>query len=409
MAKTATSGFVPEAAARALAAPPGAAPAEAPPPSLTDIERAGRLAEENEGLAGEVLHIYEQINCIFGFTQQIGLVTDPRAIESKLLDQLSDALQTPEVFLRIDGGEWRPRGGVSADAQQLVTMPSPELESAIERCMRERHVLVCALRGRQVLLGPISRLNQRLDVIAALRGASDPAFNAGDMSFIESMLAFAGQILSNAELHEQISRMSIQVTRALVAAIDKKDRYTSGHSERVGMFTRLTAERLEIPRDDLTVFEWAGLLHDVGKIGVPEEILRKPGKLTDAEFAAIKKHPEMGYEILKPIASLEPVLNGVLYHHENEDGSGYPTGLAGQDIPLVARIVHVVDVFDALSSSRSYRSAFTIDQACDILRKESGTKLNPAVVTAFLAALDAFRTREPERFAALYQTEVEPA
>jgi len=210
------------------------------------------------------------------------------------------------------------------------------------------------------------------------------------------------QLLNNAELHSRLRRMSVETTRALVAAIDKKDHYTCGHSERVGLLARLTGEQLGLPEPELQTLEWAGLLHDVGKIGVPEEVLTKPGRLNDEEWAWIRKHPTMGYEILKPIASFTGVLDAVLYHHENPDGSGYPHGLVGEQIPLFARIVHVVDVFDALSSDRSYRPAFTLEQTVDILTKEAGSKLDRQCVQAFLAALDALRTNDPERFAQLF-------
>lgn len=144
------------------------------------------------------------------------------------------------------------------------------------------------------------------------------------------------------------------------------------------------------------MLEWAGLLHDVGKIGIPEEILNKPGKLTDEEFAIIRKHPRMGYDILKPIASFEGVLSAVLHHHENIDGSGYPDGQTGDETPVAAKIIHVVDVFDALTSARSYRAAFSVEKACAILRSEAGTKMDAQIVAAFCRALEKARLAGPE-------------
>jgi putative two-component system response regulator len=184
-----------------------------------------------------------------------------------------------------------------------------------------------------------------------------------------------------------------------VAAIDKKDRYTSGHSERVGYLAKLIGRQMGIPANELQVLEMSGLLHDVGKIGVPEGILRKPGKLTKEEYDIIKSHPRMGHEILTPIASFGGVLDGVLYHHENPDGSGYPDGLGNDEIPLFARIIHVVDVFDALTSTRSYRVAFSPEQAYEILREEAGTKLDAEVVAVFLEMVSALQATSPDELA----------
>jgi HD-GYP domain-containing protein (c-di-GMP phosphodiesterase class II) len=226
---------------------------------------------------------------------------------------------------------------------------------------------------------------------------------------MDSVLAFGGQIISNSELHERLRRMSIEVTRALIAAIDKKDHYTSNHSERGGFLTRLTAQELGVPLEEQQYMEWAGLLHDVGKIGIPEEILCKPGKLTEAEFAIIREHPRMGYEILQPIRSFKHVLDGVLYHHEYPDGSGYPEGLKGEEIPLVARIIHVVDTFDALTSTRAYRKAFTVDRALEMIRAEMGRRIDGPVAEAFFRALDRFRREQPAQFAQLFPERVEQA
>jgi HD-GYP domain-containing protein (c-di-GMP phosphodiesterase class II) len=155
--------------------------------------------------------------------------------------------------------------------------------------------------------------------------------------------------------------------------------------------------------------EWAALLHDVGKIGIPEEILCKPGKLTAEEFEVIKQHPRMGFEILRPIGSLGVILDGVLYHHEYPDGSGYPEGLVGSEIPLVARIIHVADTFDALTSTRSYREAFSLEQAFEIIRQEGGRRTDPTVSDAFFRAFEAYRRDELEdfarRFHGLYERE----
>jgi HD-GYP domain-containing protein (c-di-GMP phosphodiesterase class II) len=353
------------------------------------FEQVAQLLDENEGLADEVLRGYEQLNLLFDFTQQIASLTDVHAIEKVLVVRLGKLLAARSVLVVAPNGDTR-RYEVSRGElipQRGASVLDERLARQVEVLRRSRTVSVHSAETARVLLGPLVRLDDQTDMVLAIRPPEAAEFTSGDMLMIESILAFGGQIITNAEIHERLRRMSLESTRALVAAIDKKDHYTSGHSERVGHLARLTGQRLGVPRDELQILEMSGLLHDVGKIGVPEEILCKPGQLTTEEFAVIQKHPVMGYEILKPIASFTAVLDGVLYHHENADGSGYPKGLAGAAIPLFARIIHVADVFDALTSNRSYRAAFSLEQAQQIIAEEAGTKLDPEVAAVFLELL----------------------
>jgi HD-GYP domain-containing protein (c-di-GMP phosphodiesterase class II) len=367
------------------------------------------LLDENEGLAEEVLRSYEQLNLLFDFTQQIASLTDVAAIEETLVARLGKLLAAESVVVFAPDGDLRcydvsPAASVSPGDPAVL---DERLRAEIGALRPARAVSVHTTATAQVLLGPLVRLDDQVDLVLTLRRPAAGEFTSGDMLMLESILAFGGQIISNAESHERLRRMSLESTRALVAAIDKKDHYTSGHSERVGRLARLTGQRLGVAAHQLQVLEMSGLLHDVGKIGVPEEILCKPGALTEPELRVIRKHPVMGYEILKPIASFGTVLDGVLYHHENADGSGYPEGLSGETIPLFARIIHAVDVFDAVTSTRSYRAAFDFEAACQILRDESGTKLDPAVVRVLLELLPTYRAEHLEAPPAVLSSEEE--
>jgi HD-GYP domain-containing protein (c-di-GMP phosphodiesterase class II) len=368
------------------------------------VQRIGQLFAENAGFANEVLQNYEQLNLIFDLTQQISRVTDLRDTEALLLRRVAHLLAAETVCIVGTDGECRaypePKGTDAAPA--IPGGVHVAAVGAIDLVRRTRHVHVAWAGPRQIIAGPLLRLDDKVDVVVAARTAGAPTFSSGDMMLIESVLAFGGQIISNTELHERMRRMSLEVTRALVAAIDKKDHYTSGHSERGGFLTRLTAQELGVPLAEQQTMEWAGLLHDVGKIGIPEEILCKPGKLTPEEFDVVKQHPRMGAEILQPIASLRVVLDGVLYHHEVPNGTGYPEGLAGDEIPLVARIIHVVDTFDALTSTRSYRKAFSVPAALEIIRADQGTRIDTEVATAFMRAFHRYRRENPDDYAARF-------
>lgn len=368
------------------------------------VERVDWLSEENVGLADEVLRTYEQLNLIFDFTQQITHITDVVEIEHIVLGRLGSLLGAERVYLLSDSGRrlcCNVEAGVVAHEGADGALDG-QLADQIEHVRRARQVCVASGDEGQFILGPLLRLDEQVDVVLATRPPDKAEFTSGDMLLVESVLTFGGQIITNSELHEMLRRMSVEVTRALVSAIDQKDHYTSGHSERVGFLAHLTGRRMGLPLSELKVLEWAGLLHDVGKIGIPEDILNKPGRLTEAEFDRIKRHSVMGHEILKPIASLEHVLAGVRHHHEAPDGSGYPDGLKSDEIPLVARIIHTADVFDALSSARSYRGAYSIEAACDIIRKDAGTKIDAEVAQVFLEAIAAFRAARPDEFAAMF-------
>lgn len=194
------------------------------------------------------------------------------------------------------------------------------------------------------------------------------------------------------------NRTTMETVAALARAIDARDKYTSGHSTRVAWLARRFGVALRLSPARLQWLEWAGLLHDVGKLGVPERILHKPGELTPDEFTVVRRHPRLGYEMLKPVTSLRPILDAVLHHHENHDGSGYPLGLVGTSTPLLARIVHIVDIFDALTSSRSYRAAHDVDAALRIMSEQAGTVTDPRLTRVFVRVVRREMRRDEAAF-----------
>jgi len=171
---------------------------------------------------------------------------------------------------------------------------------------------------------------------------------------------------------------------AICEALDEKDKYTIGHSRRVTSYSLLIGTELGLNESQLQKLKLAGLLHDIGKIGTPEYILNKPGKLTDEEFMTIKKHPERGANIIKSLKQLGEVVDWVKYHHERYDGRGYPYKLAGDDIPVPAAILAVADTYDAMTSDRSYRRGLPHEVAFAEIKKCSGSQFNPYIAEAFM-------------------------
>lgn len=171
--------------------------------------------------------------------------------------------------------------------------------------------------------------------------------------------------------------LAMQTIISISHAVDAKDSYTSEHSERVARYAKMIAAELGWSDEKIERLYIAGLIHDIGKIGIPDAILNKPGKLTDEEFAQIKKHPEIGHKILKGYDALEGVTDSVLYHHERYDGNGYPTGLKGESIPVFARIIAVADAYDAMSSNRVYRKALNDNFILEQLEAGKGKQFDP--------------------------------
>ena len=174
---------------------------------------------------------------------------------------------------------------------------------------------------------------------------------------------------------------------ALCQAVETKDFYTRGHSDRVSRGSVMIAREIGMRGERVEAIRYAGMLHDVGKLGVPTKVLQKTGKLTEEEYAAIQLHPMRGLDIVREIGFLDEALAGIMHHHERIDGRGYPMGLAGDEIPEFARVLAVADAFDSMTSTRSYRGARPVAEAIEELRKWSGTQFDPAFVDAFVAAL----------------------
>ncbi len=178
---------------------------------------------------------------------------------------------------------------------------------------------------------------------------------------------------------EQFKEMTSQIIETIARTIDAKDPYTNGHSRRVAHYSVLIGQQMGLSEEDILFLRYAALLHDIGKIGIPDSILQKPGELTDEEYHTIKQHPQIGAEILKGAPLLKGVVVGARYHHEKWDGTGYLEGLSGEDIPLFARIIGVADTYDTMITDRPYHKAESKRAALDEVRRCGGTQFDPTI------------------------------
>ena len=185
-------------------------------------------------------------------------------------------------------------------------------------------------------------------------------------------------------VNAELRKANMDSVKALAEAIEAKDAYTEGHCKRVSIYARGIARHLSFSKDDLEVLEYATFLHDIGKIGIAEALLNKPGPLTPEEYNAVKEHPLIGARIVRGIEFLRNTLDVILFHHERFDGKGYPQGLRGEEIPITARIAAVADAYDAMRRERPYRKARTLQQALETLRSEQSTQFDPKIVDLFI-------------------------
>jgi putative nucleotidyltransferase with HDIG domain len=211
---------------------------------------------------------------------------------------------------------------------------------------------------------------------------SNTSFTKEDTSLLKTLLQQAGTLLQAAEIFEGMEELFFDVIEAMVASIDAKDTYTQGHSKRVSDYSVLIAQELGLDANQIYNIRIGSLLHDVGKIGIPDHILKKEGKLTPSEYSVIQGHPLTGWKILRQVRLLEAMLPAIIEHHEKLNGSGYPYGLRGEQISLMGRIVAVADVFDAMSSHRPYRDAIPVLEVMNYLEENAGTLFDTRCVAA---------------------------
>jgi response regulator RpfG family c-di-GMP phosphodiesterase len=237
---------------------------------------------------------------------------------------------------------------------------------------------------------PLRMKTRLLGWISVASFTKQKRFNEGNRKLLSIVGSRAAAAIENARLYEDLRATFQQTIEGLARAIDKMDRYTAGHSERVATYATYLARRLGLGAESIEVVRQSALMHDIGKIGCVMN-LNKPGKLTQDEYEVFKRHPGYGRDILDPIRFLHPLVPGVHLHHERWDGRGYPLGLKGNDVPIMARIIAVADTYDAMTSDRAYRRALPHEVAVGEIERCSATQFDPEVAHSFTSGIDEFR------------------
>lgn len=316
-----------------------------------------------------------------------------------ILKPLLDLLRSEELFLLVREDE-TSRSGLTSSYFGIQHILLPEMAGLMQSLVQTKPTGAIVLNKVNFLGGrvhslvavPILSCERPLGYIVAVNRLPpsahtfhlmDPEFGGTEVGLLEEASVLLSTQTHNIRLILDSQHLALGTLQAMSRAIDARDPYTRGHSERVARLSFELAEILGLEETACQEIYVAGILHDVGKIGVPDRVLLKAGALSDEEFDIIKQHPEIGYRIVEQLGKLHFTLPGVLYHHERWDGRGYPQGLAGDDIPLMARIIAVADSFDAMTSSRPYRNAMPLSQACEIIHDGSGKQWDAMLVRCF--------------------------
>ncbi len=361
------------------------------------------LDDEVESLAHALTVKFEELTLIHQLSERLKLDEDSDLICQSLLEELEPCVGTVTIAIDLFADEESQYeaqlflSGEDCDHEWLRGIADYTSTTAATTCQSMRlgvRVAInnspCAAAPAQIrsLVVPIEREGQRLGRMIAIRSMEADEFGTVEADLMKSTSMMLGAHLINQRQYLEMQQMFEGTIQSLVSALDAKDTYTCGHSSRVADLAVELAERLNFDEDGVSRIRMAGILHDIGKIGVDDSVLRKPGKLTDHEFEQIKQHPVLGYEILQGIRPFRKILPAVRHHHESWDGSGYPDGLSGESIPRDAQVLAVADAFDAMTSDRPYRAGMPLEKVCDIFRHGRGSQWAADVVDVLLACPD---------------------
>ena len=367
------------------------------PKMADDLAALLHIEATLSGFSDTLTEAYEHIELTHSLAGAVRDVARPESFFEEAVRSLAKTLPFGWVAIHLLDAPWLEEhhsrfslnaGGTPPDATvidtllDLATHQHPNDSSAI---LSGGSIDTLIGPDEQVVVYPIRRDGEvKGALIAGSKGGHDPQVSTYDTRLIDAVGAFASSYYAIVCLVREQQATFMGSMRAISAALDAKDRYTRGHSERVAYLAASLATKIELPEAQVERIHIAGLMHDVGKIGVPEAVLCKPGRLTDEEFDAIKRHPKIGHDILAGIPQLGDILPGVLWHHERWDGRGYPDKIAGEDIPLMARLLAIADTFDAMSSVRSYRPKGSREKVLDEIQKCGGSQFDPELVAPFL-------------------------
>lgn len=377
---------------------------------ISDLSRITQLLGDLEqGVVDQLKNRERQLEALMGIGRTINSSLGRRRVLEEVMDTLILLMRAERGFLMLKGDDGRlavetARGidqvNLEAEAFDVsrtivdrvaATGETILTTNAQEDPRFENQISVAAFRLRSILCAPLKIKDELIGVIHVDNRARAGIFQEQDKNLLSAFADAAAVAIDNANLFETLLEKNKELEEAYqatlegwVRALDMRDKETEGHTQRVTVLTQRLARAMGVDDEQLIHITRGALLHDIGKMAIPDSILLKPGALTDEERELIKQHPTYAYDMLKRIDFLLPAIDIPHHHHERWDGTGYPHGLKGENIPFPARIFPVVDVWDALTSDRPYRKALPHDEVKERIRTDSGKHFDPQVVEIFL-------------------------
>ncbi len=343
---------------------------------------------------------YEELSLLYKLSANMLVSQPPAQFLNYACHELLQVIGVKWIALQLTPDEPRlndlvgqlfPAGAIGCDAgalrrigQQLISRLPVAGQPLIAENAASLGIEQLAAIGGNVFVVPLTHERQVIGIIFGADKLDGSPISSVDTKLCSSLAGSLSIFVENTMLYADMHAMFLGTLHALTSAIDAKDSYTHGHSERVALLSRTLAAAAGLDEHTIERVYLAGLVHDLGKIGVPEAVLCKPGALTTAEFDMVKQHPVIGARILQDIRQMDDLIPGVMYHHERWDGRGYPKGLAGTDIPLLGRVICLADSYDAMCSSRTYRGAMPPAQACEEINRCTGTQFDPQLANIFV-------------------------
>lgn len=368
--------------------------------TVLDRERTLRVAQDElVGLSANLASTYEELSLVYRISGTMKLTREPDVflredVCKELLEVMNVQYAAAIIYASSSSGEADrviSAGELELTADQIQQLAASEVAPQFAdgaKSVVENHFVGGSRNTTpdtidRLIAVPLVGDGKSMGMLLAINKI-DHEFDSVDVKLLNAIGNQTAVFLTNRRLYADMQDLLMGVLESLTASIDAKDPYTCGHSLRVARISERLAELMDYSPEESRQIYLAGLLHDVGKIGVPESVLCKPGKLTDEEFEHIKRHPGIASRILGGIRQLDDVAVGILTHHERLDGKGYPQGLAGEDMPMEGRIIGLADCFDAMTSDRCYRAALPLSVVIEEIRKHSGTQFDPELVAKLL-------------------------
>ena len=379
-----------------------------------DFQAVARAERQIEMVGTELAQVYEQLVLLHKLSMNMNVARGDADFLQMALDHLTGIVGVEGIAILMENTvEGRKQlvlvagsGLIDIDqrtaailhsrlAEEINSGKEALLDSEVDSPLRYdwpdgiKSIIAMPLYGQSGKRYPADEV-RIIGLMVAINRVDRPDFDSTDVKLFSSVVNVCAVFIENGRLFNNLEELFIGSLRALTSSIDAKDPYTRGHSERVAFISRWIAERLDdrqpLEAEQIHQIYLAGLLHDVGKIGIDDAVLRKKGKLSKKDLDRIKTHSSIGAGILSQIKQMRDIVPGVLHHHERLDGKGYPDGLAGRQIPLTGKIVALADAFDAMTSKRAYRSAMTVEQALAEIEKRLGTQFDQNVGRVFISS-----------------------